>query len=182
MMITLEVEFDKGRIGKFDELAAAARETALKIGREIVVQTLDAWDKEICESRDKKRYRCKGKRKSCVKTWLGAIEYERNVYVDGADPAHKQCVYLLDEEKEITRIGCVATDMCEMAAQSVINGTYRGAAQEITQKTGLSISAQGVWNIIQQIGENQQKQIELYAEQAVQHKGIGVIESKIVYE
>lgn len=182
MMITLELAFDKGQIENFDELAAAARETALQIGREIVVQTLEAWDKELSEARDKKRYRCKGKRKSCVKTWLGAIEYERNVYVDGADPAHKKCVYLLDEEKEISRIGCVATDMCEMAAQSVVNGTYRGAAQEITQKTGLSISAQGVWDIIQQIGENQQKQIERYAEQAAQHKGAGVIESKIVYE
>ena len=182
MIITLELEFDKGQIENFDELAAAARETALQIGREIVVQTLEQWDKELCETRDKKRYRCKGKRKSCVKTWLGAIEYERNVYIDGADPEHKHCVYLLDEEKEITRIGCVATDMCEMAAQSVINSTYRGAAQEITQKTGLSISAQGVWDIIQQIGENQQKQIEQYAKEAEQNKGAGVIESKIVYE
>ena len=182
MMITLEIEIDKRQIDTFDKLAVKARETALQIGRELVVHTLEAWDKEISAARDKKRYRCKRKRKSCVKTWLGAIEYERNVYIDEADPTHKKCVYLLDEEKKINRIGCVATDMCEMVAQSVINSTYRGAAQEITQKTGLSISAQGVWDIVQQIGKNQQKQIERYAEQAAQHKGVGEIESKIVYE
>ena len=182
MIITFELDFDKRKIENFEELVNTARETALEIGREIVAKTLDEWDKEICEQRDKKRYRCKGKRKSCVKTWLGEIEYSRNVYIDGADPEHKQCVYLLDKEKEIERIGCVATDICEMAAQSVINSTYRGAATEITQMTGLSISAQGVWNIVQQIGENQEKQIERYAQQAEQHKSVGVIESKLVYE
>ena len=182
MMITFQIEFDKDKIENFDSLIANVRETVLELGRELVENTLNEWDKEISETRDTKRYRNKGKRKSCVKTWLGEIEYERNVYVDRADPEHESCVYLLDEEKVIGRIGCVATDICEMAAQSVINGTYRAAAQEITQKTGLSSSAQGVWDIIQEIGEEQREQIERYAEQAAQHKGSGVIESKIVYE
>ena len=182
MMITLQIELDKSKIENFDELNAAVRETVLQAGREIVVHTLQEWDEDIRKTRDKKRYRCKGKRKTCVKTWLGAIEYERNVYIDGADPEHKQCIYLLDEEKEIQRIGCVATDMCKMAAQSIVNTTYRGTAQEITEMTGLSISAQGVWNIVQQIGENQRHQVERYAQQAQQHQGVGVIESKIIYE
>ena len=182
MMITLQLELDKSKIENFDALNAAVRETVLQAGREIVVQTLQEWDEDIRKTRDKKRYRCKGKRKTCVKTWLGAIEYERNVYVDGSDPEHKQCVYLLDEEKEVQRIGCVATDVCKMAAQSIVGTTYRGAAQEITELTGLSISAQGVWNIVQQIGENQRQQVERYAKQAQQHQGVGVIESKILYE
>ena len=181
-MITFQIEFDKEKIENFEGLIATVRESVLQLGREIVVNALEEWDEELRETRDKNRYRSKGKRKSCVKTWLGAIEYERNVYVDRSDPAHKRCVYLLDEEKEISRIGCVATDICEMAAQSVVEGTYRGAAKEITEMTGLSISAQGVWDIIQGIGETERKRISRYAEQAKQNQGVGVIESKILYE
>ena len=182
MMITLQIEFDKEKIENFDELIAATRETVLEAGREIVTRTLEQWDKEIEESRDKKRYRHKGKRKTCIKTWLGAIEYKRNVYADQADPGKIQHVYLLDEEKEIARIGCVDADMCKMAAQSVIHSTYRGAAKEITEMTGLSISAQGVWDIVQQMGEDSRQQIGRYAEQAERHTGQGVIESRILYE
>ncbi|MBQ6171761.1 MAG: UPF0236 family protein [Clostridia bacterium] len=181
-MITFQIEFDKEKIENFEGLIATVRAAVLQVGREIVVNALNEWDKEISETRDKNRYRSKGKRKSCVKTWLGAIEYERNVYVDRSDPAHKRCVYLLDEEKEICRIGCVATDICEMAAQSVIEGTYRGAAKEITEMTGLSISAQGVWDIIQGIGETQRKRIERYAQEAEQNRSVGAIESRILYE
>ena len=181
-MITLQIEIDNSKIENFDELNAAVRETVLQAGREIVVQTLREWDEGLRKTRDKKRFRCKGKRKTCVKTWLGAIEYERNVYIDGSDPEHKQCVYLLDEEKGIQRIGCVATDICKMAAQSIVSNTYRGAAQEITEMTGLSISAQGVWDIVQKVGENQRQQVERYAQQAQQHQSVGVIESKILYE
>ena len=182
MMITLQIEIDNSKIENFDELNAAVRETVLQAGREIVVQTLREWDEGLRKTRDKKRFRCKGKRKTCVKTWLGAIEYERNVYIDGSDPEHKQCVYLLDEEKGIQRIGCVATDICKMAAQSIVSNTYRGAAQEITEMTGLSISAQGVWDIVQKVGENQRQQVERYAQQAQQHQSVGIIESKILYE
>ena len=182
MMITFQIEFGKGKIENFDELTQIVRGAILELGREIIANTLNEWDKEISETRDKKRYRCKGKRKSCVKTWFGEIEYERNVYVDRCDPEHERCVYLLDEEKEIRRIGCVATDICEMAAQSVIEGTYRGAAKEITEMTGLRISAQGVWDIIQRIGEGQREQISRYAKQAERNQGAGAIESRILYE
>ena len=181
-MITLQIEFDKEKIENFEGLIATVRESVLQLGREIVVNALEEWDEELRETRDKKRYRSKGKRKSCVKTWLGPIEYRRNVYVDRADPEHERCVYLLDEEKEISRIGCVATDICEMAAQSVMEGTYRGAAKRITEMTGLSISAQGVWDIVQGIGETQRKRISRYAQEAERNQGIGAIESKILYE
>ena len=182
MMITLQIEISNEKIKNFDELVEATRKTVLEAGREMVAQTLEQWDNEIGESRDKKRFRSKGKRKTCVKTWLGNIEYARNVYVDQADPEHKRFVYLLDEEKKIARVGCVAADMCKMAAQSVIHSTYRGAAKEITEMTGLSISAQGVWDIVQQMGREQRRQIERYAEQAERHTGQGVIGSRILYE
>ena len=182
MIITLQIEIGKEKIENFEDLTVAARKIALQIGREIVKQTLKAWDDNICEHRNKKRYRCKGKRKTCIKTWFGDIEYERNVYVDNQSGECGKCVYLLDEEKKISKIGCVDAEMCKMAAQSVIKSSYRGAAKEISDMTGLSISAQGVWNIVQKIGKNRREQIKQYAKQARQNKGVGKVESKILYE
>ena len=152
------------------------------LGREIVREALENRDNEIFQRRDKKRFRGKGKRKTCVKTWFGAIEYERQVYADLADPEHKHYVYLLDEEINVHEVGCVSKDICKIAAQAVINNSYRGAAKEISEMTGLSISPQGVWNIIQQIGKNNREKIETYAEQTKKHEITGAIESKIVYE
>ena len=66
-------------------------------------------------------------------------------------------MYSLDEEVKTREVGCVSKDMCRIAAQAVVSSSYRAAALEISEMTGLSISAQGVWNIIQQIGKNNRK-------------------------
>ena len=182
MIITLQMEISKENFNDFETLLSELKEKLLGAGREIVREALENRDNEIFQRRDKKRFRGKGKRKTCVKTWFGAIEYERQVYADLADPEHKHYVYLLDEEINVHEVGCVSKDICKIAAQAVINNSYRGAAKEISEMTGLSISPQGVWNIIQQIGKNNREKIETYAEQTKKHEITGAIESKIVYE
>ena len=153
MIITLQMEIGKENFNDFETFILDLRENILGAGREIIREVLENRDKEILETRDKKRFRSKGKRKSCVKTWFGAVEYERQVYADLADPENKHYVYLLDEEINIHEVGCVSKDMCRMVAQAVVNSSYRGAAKEISEMTGLSISPQGVWDIVQQIGK-----------------------------
>ena len=182
MMITLEMEFGKENLGDFESFLNHVKEKVLEAGRKIVTEALKEIDDEIFRNRDKNRFRSKGKRKTCVKTWFGAVEYERQVYADLADPEHKHYVYLLDDELSIHEVGCVSRDVCKMAAQTVVNGSYRKAAQEITEMTGLSISPQGVWNIIQQIGKSTREKIKGYAEEDKQHRSRGVIESGILYE
>ena len=182
MMITLEMEFGKENLGDFESFLNHVKEKVLEAGRKIVTEALKEIDDEIFRNRDKSRFRSKGKRKTCVKTWFGAVEYERQVYADLADPEHKHYVYLLDDELSIHEVGCVSRDVCKMAAQTVVNGSYRKAAKEISEMTGLSISAQGVWNIIQQLGESTRKKIKGYAEEDKQHRSRGVIESRILYE
>lgn len=182
MIITLQMEISKENLNNFDGFLSELKENLLGAGREIVREALENRDNDILQTRDKKRYRSKGKRKTCVKTWFGAVEYEREVYADLADPEHKHYVYLLDEEIKTREVGCVSKDMCKIAAQAIINSSYRGAAAEISEMTGLSISPQGVWNIIQQIGKNNREKIETYSEQTKKHQMIGAIESKIVYE
>ena len=182
MIITLQMEISKENFNNFETLLSELKEKLLGAGREIVREALENRDNEIFQRRDKKRFRGKGKRKTCVKTWFGAIEYERQVYADLADPEHKHYVYLLDEEVRPHEVGCVSREMCKIAAQAVVNSSYRAAAAEISEMTGLSISPQGVWNIIQQIGKSNREKIETYSEQTRKHQMIGAIESRIVYE
>ena len=182
MTITVEVEIGKREIETFEELVQSAFRTAMEFGRTLVVTVLEKRDEELREERDKKRYRCKGKRKTCIKTKLGEIEYSRNVYRDKVAPEMGNSVYLLDEELEIDRIGLVSEELCGIAAKAVCETTYRGAAKLISETTGQSISAQGIWNIIQRMGARRGEQVEQQAEEAAQHKGTGTVESPILYE
>ena len=51
-----------------------------KCGREIISEILESYDEELREGRDKKEYRSKGKRRRTIKTVMGEVEFERNVY------------------------------------------------------------------------------------------------------
>lgn len=182
MTITVEVEISNREIQSFGKLIATAFELAMEFGRKLVVQALEQRDRELAETRDRKRFRSKGKRQTSVKTKLGVIEYQRTVYVDNAAPEGRSCVYLLDEALEIEKVGLVSEDVCQAAATAVCETSYRGAAKLISETTGLSISKQGIWNIVQNLGRRQKARIEQHAKRAEQHCGTGVIESKLLYE
>ena len=182
LTITVEVGFDKKEIRSFEELVSSAYELAMGFGREIVSRALEARDQELMQTRDKRRYRSKGKQQTSIKTKLGAIEYSRNVYVDNAASDGIKCVHLLDEELGIEKIGLIAREVCELAAESASESTYRAAARTITETTGLSISHQSVWNIVQKLGEQRGKQITRHAELARRGRGVGCVETKLLYE
>ena len=182
MTITAIVEFDKSKIENFTDLSEAAWCAAMDIGRQIITQTMETVDQELRETRDKKRYRCKGKKPSSLKTRLGVVEYKRNVYVDRASTERTHCVFLLDEELGIETYGQMTEEVCQMAVQAACAGSYREAAESITESTGLAISAQGVWNIVQVQGELRQKQLERFKELEQMSASPGIIESKILYE
>lgn len=182
MTITVEVEISNSEIQSFGKLIATAFELAMEFGRKLVVRALELRDRELAETRDKGRYRSKGKRWTSIKTRLGVVEYQRTVYVDNAAPEGRSCVYLLDEALGIEKVGLVTEDVCQAAATAVCETSYRGAAKLISETTGLYISAQGVWNILQSLGRRQKAQIEQHTKRAEQHAGTGIIESKLLYE
>lgn len=182
LTITVEVGFDKQEINSFEDLVSCAYELAMGFGREVVSRALEARDQELMRLRDKRRYRSKGKQRTSVKTKLGAIEYSRNVYVDNAVSDGIKCVHLLDEELGIEKIGQVAREVCELAAEAASESSYRAAARALTETTGLSISHQGVWNIVQKLGEQRGEQIARHAELARLGCGVGCIETKLLYE
>lgn len=182
MTISLTVEISKSEVKNFSGLVKEIYRIALGIGRELLRTALEQLDDELLGCRDMPRYRCKGFQKTCIKTILGAVEYKRRVYVDEAAVESKRCVHLLDQELGIDKVGLVSEEVCQIAATAVCETTYRGAAELITETTGMDISAQGVWNIIQRLGESQVALTKRHAELAQRHKGTGALVTKLLYE
>ena len=182
MTITVNFDLGKREIKDFQELEKTIYRTVLQFGREIAAKALEGMDEQLLGSRDVSRYRCKGFQKTCIKTIMGPVEFERRVYVDNAAVEGQHCVHLLDEALELNQIGLVTENVCKLAATAACETTYRSAAKTITETTGLSISAQGVWNIVQKLGEQQKARIERHAELAQHGQGTGVLETKLLYE
>ena len=166
MTITLNIEISNTEIKNFSDLEREVFDIALGVGRQIMQQTLEKLDDELLADRDVSRYRNKGFQKTCIKTKLGAVEYKRRVYVDNAAPEGVQCVHLLDEALDMDKVGLVSAEMCQIATTAVCATSYRGAAELISETTGLDISAQGVWDVIQKLGETQVSLIQRHAELA----------------
>lgn len=182
MNITVSYEIGKSQIENFEGLVSEVFRSVLEIGRELIRETLEQADETLMENRDRERYRCKGFQKTCIKTKLGAVEYKRRVYVDNAAAEKQHCVHLLDEALDIKKVGLVSSDVCQLAAEAVCGSTYRGAARMISESTGLDITAQGVWDIVQQLGQTQEAVVKRHTELAEAHQGVGQIETKILYE
>lgn len=182
MTITVEVDFGKQEISNFQDLLENVCQASYALGREMLRQALERLDDKLLAERDAARYRCKGFQRTCVKTILGATEFKRRVYVDNAAVEGTHCVHLLDEALGMEKIGLVASDVCRLAAAAACESNYRSAAKTVSEATGLSISPQGVWNLVQKMGRNQAAVMERHAELAQMHKGTGVLSSEILYE
>ena len=182
MTITVEIDFCKENISDFSDLAKAAFEYSLAFGRELVRRIVEERDAELRAERDTARYVNKGKRKTCLKTLLGDVEFERTVYVDKSVPEGQHCVFLLDEDLGIETVGLVSPDACEAIANAICETTYRGAAQMLSEMTGLTLSPQGVWDVVQKLGAYRGEQLERLSELAKAKKSEGCIETKLLYE
>ena len=165
----------------FTEIEKAAFNIAMEIGRQLIKAALEEADMQIMAERDVARYRNKGQRKTCIKTACGSVEYSRRVYEDKAS-SDNRFVYLLDEAIGMSGIGLVSESVCKLIANSICENTYRATSKQITALTGLSISPQGVWNIVQNIGQFQEELAERHSELASEHQGTGTIETPILYE
>ena len=182
MNITVNLEIDKRETENFQKLERTVYRTVLKLGCEILEKTLEAMDEQLLDSRDVKRFRCKGFQKTCIKTIMGPVEFKRRVYLDNAAAEGPHCVHLLDEALELNQIGLVTEDVCALTATAACETSYRAAAKMVSEATGLSMSAQGAWNIVQKLGESQMTRIERHAELAQHGQGVGILETKLLYE
>lgn len=114
---------------------------------------LESYDEELAKSRDKKVYRGKGKRKTSIKTIYGEVEYSRNVYRTETEDGQVAHIFLLDQAMHMDKIGLISTNLAEKIALTVTESPYRVTAEQISSTCGQSISAGGVWNMMQRLGE-----------------------------
>ncbi len=137
----------------FKELEKKIYNYICELGRGITQQMLESFDMELSESRDKKKYRGKGKRKTTIKTVYGEVEYSRTVYQTKTEEGQTAHIYLLDEAMHMDKIGLISTNLAEKIALTVTESPYRVTAEQISSTCGQSISAGGVWNMMQRLGE-----------------------------
>ncbi len=153
-----------------------------KCGREIIKNILESYDEEIRENRDKKEYRSKGKRRRTIKTVMGEVEFERNIYETVSEEGEKEYEYLLDKELGLSRSGFFSALMSELIAKRCCESSYRNAAQAVSEQTGQTLSHTAAWNVVQVLGQEIDKQEIHNAKLAKAHKGKGVLESKVLFE
>ena len=182
MNITVNLEICNREFEFFGEFVSGVYREMMQVGCEIVRQALEGLDAELMKERDRKRFRSKGSRKTCIKTIMGEVEYQRQVYVDQAAAEGMRCVYLLDEVLGIEKVGLISSEVCQLAATGICESTYRATAKMISETTGLSISHQGVHDLVQKMGGKQSAIIEKHTDLAMVKQGVGRIESKLLYE
>ena len=153
-----------------------------KYGREILKEILESYDEELREGRDKKEYRNKGKRKRTIKTVMGEVEFERNIYETVTEDGEKKYEYLLDKELGLSRSGFFSELMSEIIVRRCCESSYRNAAQAVSEQTGQILSHTAAWNVVQSLGEEINKQEIHNANLAKEHKGKGILESKVLFE
>ena len=73
----------------FNEIEKKIFMTACEWAQKLTKYLLESIDKELAESRDKKEYRSKGKRKTTIKTVYGEVEYSRHVYETKTEAGEK---------------------------------------------------------------------------------------------
>ena len=137
----------------FKDLEKKIYELGCQVCRMCAKEILERYDRQLMEQRDKAKYRNKGLRCTTIKTIFGEVDYRRTVYevTDGVNG--KRFVYLLDENLELDPVGLISTNMVELMVQGITELSYRECAAKISTMTGQSISAMGVWNVIQALGE-----------------------------
>ena len=151
----------------FKELEKNIYSWICQIGRQFTSEFLERYDRMLMEGRDRKKYRHKGLRQTTVKTVYGEVTYHRAVYEATEEDGFKHYIYLLDETLQLGNVGLISTNMAELLVKGITQMSYRECAAKVSEMTGQAISAMGVWNVIQALGE---KVCEEEAELVEEHK------------
>ncbi len=166
----------------FKELEQKVFKYVCELGCEITRIILESYDDDLAASRNSKQYRDKGGRKTSIKTVYGDVEYQRRVYRTSLEDGRKAYVYLLDEAMQMDKIGLVSTNLAEKIAMTVTESPYRVTADVISSTCGQGISAGGVWNIMQRLGERISEEEEHAVKQMNADQSEGTKEIPVLFE
>jgi Uncharacterised protein family (UPF0236) len=143
---------------------------------------LEALDEKLLNERDTKVYRNKGRKQTCLRTIMGDVEYSRRIYEFRLEDGKKATKYLLDEYLGMDTIGNVSINLVETILTNVSELSFRKTAENIKLMCNQNISAQGVWNVVQNVGEKikeiEKRKIELLDKNALN----GDIETPVLFQ
>ena len=164
----------------------ALEKEIFKIGCEfaagLMEHILSSLDKQLEESRDKKKYRHKGTRATTLKTLMGEVSYDRIVYETELLNGEKAYVYLLDEMLKFSTFGKITSNLAGRIAECASVCSYREAAKNVSNMTGQAISHGGAWNVIQDLGGKLSEIEKADVQLAKNNQGKGNVITPILFE
>ncbi|MCS6112318.1 ISLre2 family transposase [Clostridium botulinum] len=84
---------------------------------------------------------------------MGNVEYSRRIYEFKLEDGKKANKYLLDEYLGMETIGSISVNLIETILTNVSELSFRKTAENIKTMCNQDISGQGVWNVVQTVGE-----------------------------
>lgn len=153
-----------------------------EVGRELTKEILERYDESLHETRNKAELRDKGCRRSTIKTVYGEVSYDRHVYQTRDEYGINHCVYLLDENLNLNKVGLISENYVELLISSITEMSYRNCAEKVSETTGLPISHTGVWNVIQALGEKLENDEKKLVETSKHDRVRGAKEVPVLFE
>ena len=126
-----------------------------EVAKMLLQKFLEEMDTELAGNRDKAILRHRGKKTTSIKTLMGEVSVDRTIYRKAKDDGSHEYVYLLDEALGMETIGFMSPNLVEKILEYSCEMSYREVAQAVSTLTNQNISHQGVWNIVQAVGEKQ---------------------------
>jgi hypothetical protein len=130
-------------------------EIGCEVARTLMEQYLLKADKILERTRDKAKLRHKGSRTTTIKTLMGEVVMKRTLYKRVNEAGATEHIFLLDEALGLDTIGNISPNLVEKILGQSCEMSYREVSEAITGMTNQSISHQGVWNVVQAVGERQ---------------------------
>ena len=147
-----------------------------------LTEILEVLDEKLMNERDTKIYRNKGRKQTCLRTIMGNVQYSRRIYEFKLEDGKKATKYLFDEYLGMDTIGNISINLVETILTNVSELSFRKTAENIKLMCNQDISAQGVWNVVQTVGEKikeiEDRKIELNDKEALK----GEIETPVLFQ
>jgi hypothetical protein len=157
----LKKEYD---VSKLELLCYQA---GLQFAKDLFAYYLKEIDEDIRETRNigDIYYKNKGCSLSTVKTLMGPVDYSRHGYEyeytdKETGEIKKKKTFLLNEKAHFELIGKMSVNVAYAAAHLICEQSYRQVSESLENMTGIVISPQGVWNLIQRLAERLEIKID----------------------
>lgn len=166
----------------FKEIERIFFEMGCEVARTLMQQYLVMANDLLEKTRDKAALRHKGNRTSCIKTLMGEVPMKRTLYKRVNEAGAPEYVFLLDEALGLDTIGNISPNLVEKILGHSCEMSYREVSEAVTGLTNQGISHQGVWNVVQAVGEKQAEEEKRLVRAYENHQLAGEREVPVLFE